>query len=420
MHPMGEAERQQIEKERERDPEGAAAEYDCQWRDDVSGFLDGELITACTDQGVTARLPKPGFTYAMTIDPSGGRGDPFAASVGHLDDGTIIIDTLYHRSPPFAPADVMEELGEIARRYRITRVRTDRYAEPLVQDALARVGLQMDISEKNTSDLYLGSLRHFANGTVRLVDDRRLHQQLVSLQRRSGASGKDSIVHPRFQHDDLAASVCSLVCLLATDARGTLLPVARMAEASAPDLPVICDFVYAVALVDPAGTLGVLYFALVDRTDREHRRTAIVLDFDAMPMAANTYMAVYLRAAELAKTCHAAVARHVAIWTAMEHRRYAEEEIAAGLTSWAAGFDVRGLERQLLRDVPRLAHLASGPVQAGRVQFTGNVVSKMREQPLGGQLGFRSGDEVEWPLGVAGVIGIVLAFEDERTLRKAV
>jgi hypothetical protein len=419
MHPLGETERAQIAKERDRDPEGAAAEYDCVWRDDVAGFLDADLIEQCTDAGVTARLPKPGVTYGMTIDPSGGRGDPFAAAVGHVEEGRIVIDALYHRAPPFAPAEAIREVGELASRYRVTRVRTDRYAEPLVQDALARVGLQMDISERSTSDLYLGSLRHLANGTVRLLDDRRLAQQLGSLQRRTGASGKDSVVHPRFQHDDLAACVASLIVLLATDARGTLLPIARMAEASAPDLPAVCDFVYAVALVAGDGTLGVVYFAIVDRTDREHRRAAIVLDFDAVPMASGRFVEVYRRAAELSKACGAAVARHVGIYTSVEHRAYAEREIGA-LPAFLVGCAVASIFPAMLRELPRMAHLASGPVQGGSVKLSADVVRKMREAPLGGQLGFRSGDEVEWPLGVAGIIGIVLAFEDERTLRKAV
>jgi hypothetical protein len=217
MHPLSPEERATIERERARDPEGAAAEYDCVWRDDISGFLDQALVDAAIDTGVTLRMPKPGISYSMFIDPAGGRGDSFAATIGHTEDNNIIQDWLYERKAPFSPAEVIAELEPWAKRYRIVRVMSDRYCEAVFTDALRSVGLLLEVNERTTSDTYMQSLPRFADNVVRLLDDRRQANQLISLQRVTSASGKDTVRHPKNMHDDMAAALCGLVVLLASE-----------------------------------------------------------------------------------------------------------------------------------------------------------------------------------------------------------
>jgi hypothetical protein len=51
-----------------------------------------------------------------------------------------------------------------------------------------------------------------------LLDDARLIAQLLSLERRTGGSGKDTITHPRGTHDDVAnAAAGALVRAARTD-----------------------------------------------------------------------------------------------------------------------------------------------------------------------------------------------------------
>jgi len=236
-------------------------------------------------------------------------------------------------------------------------------------------------------------------------------------------SGRDRVEHPRFQHDDLAACVCSLITMLAQDARGALIPLTQMMEADrGVPMPALCDLVFAVAVVDGSGTLGAVYFA---RNLHVPGAPLVLLDFDALPMASGIFLAVYRRLAELATLCRARF-RCVQILTAAEHRAFAEREIATVILNAPFGSmldaEVKAIMPSMLRELPRMAHLASGdlasgPVTDGRVKLSSDVVQKMRVAPLGGQIGYRSGDEVEWPLGV---VGIALAFEDESTLRRAI
>jgi hypothetical protein len=244
-----------IDRRLAEDPEAGSAEYLAEWRDDISGFLDEALVQSCIDTGITIRPPKPEVDYSLALDQSGGRGDAAAAAVGHVEDGQIIIDCLYHRASPFQPSEMLAELGELAKRYRVTRVRIDKYGEPLITDGLDKVGLLSEVWEKNQSDVYLQSVQHFANGSVRLTDDRQLVFQLTSLQRRTAASGKSSVTHPVGQHDDLAAAVCSLVAMLGERARPTLIDARRASE----------DAVELDGRLNPIAVLGTLWIALDGR-----------------------------------------------------------------------------------------------------------------------------------------------------------
>jgi hypothetical protein len=242
MHPLSPEERAQIDAERAKDPEGAAAEYDCVWRDDVSGFLDAPLVERCTDHGVTMRAALPDVDYQMCVDFSDGKSDSTCAAIGHLLDGRIIVDALFEKKAPFQPSDAFRELAAFAGPYRITRVQIDKFAAGLVGDGLSKVGLLPEVRERSTSDVYLLAVPSFTEGAVRLLDDRQLAHQLTILQRRVGPSGKATVTHPPRTHDDLAAAVCSLVVMLATDARPLLID-----HRGTPDEP-----------IEPSGIFGVL------------------------------------------------------------------------------------------------------------------------------------------------------------------
>jgi len=55
------------------------------------------------------------------------------------------------------------------------------------------------------------------SGQVRLLDNPRLLQQLVSLERRAARSGNDIIDHPPNAHDDLANAVAGVVSTMTAE-----------------------------------------------------------------------------------------------------------------------------------------------------------------------------------------------------------
>ena len=80
----------------------------------------------------------------------------------------------------------------------------DRYSEELVRELFRKQGVEYTVSKLTRSDLFVELLPLLTSQRTRLLDDRRLVAQLLSLERRTGGSGKDMITHPRDGHDDVA------------------------------------------------------------------------------------------------------------------------------------------------------------------------------------------------------------------------
>jgi hypothetical protein len=64
-----------IDREYERDPASAAAEYGAEFRSDVAEFVSLEVLEACTADGLFELPPVSGASYVAFVDPSGGSSD---------------------------------------------------------------------------------------------------------------------------------------------------------------------------------------------------------------------------------------------------------------------------------------------------------------------------------------------------------
>ena len=213
-----------IERELERDPERAAAEYLCQWRDDLALFLDRQLVESGIDRDVSVRPPERGLRYVAFADASSGRGDSFAGAIAHLEDGLCVLDCLYEKRSPFSADQAVDEFAAVVKPYGITEVTGDKYAVGFVEVAFRRSNIDFVTSERDKSSLYLEALPLFTSGRVRLLNNPRLVHQFTQLQRRSSTTGKDSVSHPDHKnaHDDLA-NATSGALVLATTARSGLI-----------------------------------------------------------------------------------------------------------------------------------------------------------------------------------------------------
>jgi len=95
------------------------------------------------------------------------------------------------------------------RSYRLASVWGDKYAAEWTQSAFRKVGINYKESEKAKSEIYVDLLPALNSGAVSLLDNDRLVNQLVGLERRTTRGGRriDTIDHAPGAHDDLANAV---------------------------------------------------------------------------------------------------------------------------------------------------------------------------------------------------------------------
>jgi len=182
------------------------AEWLAEFREDIESFLPLELIEQAVIAG-REELPKvEGVTYHAFCDPSGGRQDSFTLAVAHKDTNTgkIILDLVRETRPPFQPQKVVQEYSEILKSYGITQVESDRYAGEWVADSFRSHSIMVENSKLSASEIYLNFLPLISNGSVELLDSKRLVSQLRGLERKTRSGGKDLVAHYPGGHDDVA------------------------------------------------------------------------------------------------------------------------------------------------------------------------------------------------------------------------
>lgn len=205
-----------IDEAYEDDPASAAAEYGAQFRTDVESLVTREVVLECIADRVHERPFVRGIKYSAFVDPSGGSADAFALAIAHKEGDGAILDCLRERKPPFNPSDVVEEYCQLLRAYRIARVVGDRYAGEWPREQFRKFGITYEASAKPKSELYAALLPLLNSKRADLLDNERLLNQIIGLERRTARGGKDSIDHAPGGHDDLANVVAgALVSLVA-------------------------------------------------------------------------------------------------------------------------------------------------------------------------------------------------------------
>ena len=198
----------------ERDPAGARAEYLAEFRDDLSGLLTQEAISACTDIGVKERPHERQFGYACSCDPSGGSSDSMTLGLAHKEGTTVVLDLVREIKAPFSPEFAVSEFASVIKKYRCSEVTGDRYAAEWTKEAFRNVGITYLPSDYNKSEIYLDLLPLINSRGVGLLDNERLATQLANLERTSvRGGGRDRVDHPRGLHDDLANAAAGAIVL---------------------------------------------------------------------------------------------------------------------------------------------------------------------------------------------------------------
>lgn len=224
---------QDIAEAMEDDPAAAMSEYGGMFRADLQGFLDDATVDAAIVEG-RRMLPRSlNCKHVAFADPSGGRGDSFTLGIAHQEPapagqagGRVVLDVLQGFAPPFDPETVVADMAATLKSYGLQEVQGDQYAGEWVPGAFRRYGITYKPSQDNSSgrvggsnvsrsEIYLDCLPLFAQGRVELLDLPILRTQLLLLERRARAAGRDSVDHPRGAHDDYANSACGALRLAA-------------------------------------------------------------------------------------------------------------------------------------------------------------------------------------------------------------
>jgi len=190
-----------------RDPEGAAAEYLSEFREQTENFLSSDAIEQCVDPGLSSKV-EPSKGYLMAIDPALLR-DNFAYSIGHREGGLVVIDYIYHLTAPVnanAAEDLLKSLNE---RYRPTGILCDNAST--VQRLKGELPMVYTPFSRSQKHRIYSALKETINlGMLALPADADLIAELKALQIRGGVD----ISAPksgRITHDDLADVVALIV-----------------------------------------------------------------------------------------------------------------------------------------------------------------------------------------------------------------
>lgn len=209
--------RREIDKEYEKDPESAAAEYGAEWRSDISGAIPPEVVDAAVVPKRFELESRAGINYTGAIDPSGGRRDSFTMAIVHKEvhrEGRkVIVDVLREARPPFRPESVVEEFSDVFKKYHITEIQSDRYAGEWVVSSFRDCGVRVKPAKMTKSEFYLEVMALLNNGSVELPDSPRLKGQFKALQRRPRSGGKDMIDNFLQGGRDDLSNVCAMACV---------------------------------------------------------------------------------------------------------------------------------------------------------------------------------------------------------------
>lgn len=202
-----------IDRERRRDPENAAREFDAEFAERVSAFFDEATVKAAS-LIVGDIPPVSGVAYVCGIDASGLAGrDKMSFAIAHRDvtDPVVKIDCL--RSWDTTDAEtILSELGELCRAYGIGSAAIDNYAKGWVSAALAKHGLYSTVRPA-LPVVYANLKSGLLARRVEIPDNPELREGLLNTLAFYGRNQTLSIAHPRdgTGHGDLADAVATAV-----------------------------------------------------------------------------------------------------------------------------------------------------------------------------------------------------------------
>jgi hypothetical protein len=195
-----------------RDPISAKSEFGAEFRESSDAFLTQEQLDAVTVRNRTSLPRLANTSYVSFCDMSGGKNDSACLCVCHVEGERAVLDVLVERGAPHSPEQVALGFAGILKSFGLNSTTGDRYAAAWVSDAFRKNGISYEASERNRSEIYLQFLPACLSGQIELLDNPKMIQQFLGLERRVGRN-QDIIDHGPSMHDDCANSAAGALTL---------------------------------------------------------------------------------------------------------------------------------------------------------------------------------------------------------------
>jgi hypothetical protein len=205
----------EVDRALKRDYAKNIAEYLGRFRDDVGMFISRALVEKVVPKGRTHIPWRPDTEYCGFCDVSGGRGDDAALAIAHKEGDKVVLDLLRTWPAPFNPAQLVKEMVQDLRRYRINKVTGDNYGAAWVSQSFQPHRVAYAKSKLNKAELYIELLPRLTSEQVELLDSEVLINQLCTLERKTRAGGRDIVDHQKNMKDDAANAVAGVVQIFA-------------------------------------------------------------------------------------------------------------------------------------------------------------------------------------------------------------
>lgn len=178
----------------------------------AGAFLDSVDVLACKRKGEGVLAPVQTNRYVGATDPAFA-ADNFSLGIAHVEGEMVVVDAVWvwHRS---GFERTLDELVEVAKRYRIDTLRTDQFSSQAILEGLGRRGLGCYVRPWDNANKWQAFSRlkaALATRQVELPDDDALIQELLTLEARPTRSGQTFIGASGGAKDDRATVVAALM-----------------------------------------------------------------------------------------------------------------------------------------------------------------------------------------------------------------
>ena len=175
-------------------------------------FFDQAKVIAAVVPGRTSLPYDPAQKYFAFVDMSGGSSDDAVLAIGHHDNNSrAIIDRVEQQagSPPFNPRMAVVKFAAIIRSYGLSSVTGDNYAGNTFKMDFESMGIAYRVCPRPKTELYEAFEPAINAAEVELIDEAKLHEQLLTLVLRGAR-----VDHQNGDHDDWANAVAGVVWMI--------------------------------------------------------------------------------------------------------------------------------------------------------------------------------------------------------------